>query len=95
MTPTPTPLPTATATPYFWPTPTPWDTPDAEFALTVPATNPIFVKGAEETVQIYNVANQYGMMDNVITLILIVMIIGAGMRFYWKMRKMGGGTADD
>lgn len=91
---TETPTPTITPTPYFWPTPTPWDTPDAEFALTVPPVNPIFVQAAEQTVQVYNQANRYELMDNVITLILIVMIIGAGMRFYWKMRKMGGGDND-
>jgi hypothetical protein len=89
MTPTPTPPPTTTPTPYFWPTPTARPTDDT-YQLTMPAVNPILVQGAEETVQVYNLANQYELMDNFITLILIVMIIGAAIRFWWKMRRLGG-----
>lgn len=91
MTPTPTPAPTATPTPYFWPTPTPYPTDDT-YQLTLPAVNPILVKSAEQTVQIYNLANRYDLMDNIITLVLIVMIIGAMVRYYWKMRKVDEGT---
>lgn len=92
MTETPTPIPTLTATPYFWPTPTPYPT-DTTYQLTLPATNPLLVQTAEQTVQVYNMANREQLLDNVITLVLVVMIIGAMIRFYWKMRKLGGEDA--
>lgn len=88
MTPTPTPSPTPTVV-FFWPTPTPYPT-DTTYQLTLPATNPILVQAAEQTVQVYNMANREDMIDNAITLILVVMIVGAMIRFYWKMRKVGG-----
>lgn len=87
---TPTPPPTITPTPFFfWPTPTAYPT-DTTYQLTLPAVNPILVQGAEQTVQIYNLANRDFLMDNAISLVLVVMIVGAAIRFYWKMRKIGG-----
>lgn len=90
MSTTPTPAPaTSTPTPYYWPTPTPYAV-DNSYELTLPAVNPVLVKSAEQTVQVYNMANRDSLLDNAITLILVVMIIGAAVRFYWKMRKIGG-----
>ena len=89
MTATPTPTPSQTPTPYYWPTPTAYPT-DTTYQLTLPPVNPILVQSAEQTVQVYNLANRDSLLDNVITLVLVVMIIGAAIRFYWKMRKLGG-----
>lgn len=93
MTETPTPVPSSTPTPYFWPTPTPYPE-DTTYQLTMPATNPILVQGAEQTVQVYNMANRDELLDNAITLILVIMIFGAAIRFYFKMRSLGGANED-
>lgn len=94
MTNTPTPPPTITPTPYYWPTPTAYPTDDT-YALTLPPVNPILVQSAEQTVQIYNMANREELLDNVITLVLVIMIFGAWIRFYRKLRKLGGAEIDD
>lgn len=77
MTDTPTPAPTATrtptATPFIWVTPTFYPTPDATL-IAYPNTNPILVEAAEETVQVWHVANQNDLMDNAMTLVLIIAI---------------------
>lgn len=94
MTNTPTPAPTITPTPYYWPTPTAYPT-DTTYQLTMPPINPMLVQTAEQTVQIYNLTNRDELLDNVISLVLVVMIIGAWIRFYLKMRKLGGAGIDD
>lgn len=73
MTPTPTRTPTVTPTPYIWATPTFYPTPD-EVLIIYPATNPILVDAAEETVQIWHLADQQDTLNNFMTFILIVAI---------------------
>lgn len=88
-TPTPTPAPTGTEVPFYWPTPTAYPT-DTTYQLTLPPVNPLLVQSAEQTVQVYNMANRSGLIDTGITFVLTAMIIGATIRFWWKMRRIGG-----
>jgi hypothetical protein len=79
--------PTPTATPYVWATPTAWAysgaTPEFDFDV-----NESMVTFAENTVQGWNTFNQDGVLDDFLTLVIIIILFLIIRRIITSLRTV-------